>query len=144
MIQITLKARHFYYIAANLKNYSVGQYLPLINRMKKVLSGNTDFEAEFSVEATVSEVIDIYKMLTFLPEGQSNTFNTEMSQLLQPQIIAGATQEGINGIGPDADGNLPDNAYWQLISQGITYTRNNNISIRNSSILVGQSIIDSI
>jgi hypothetical protein len=143
MIQITLKARHFYYIAANLKNSSVGQYLPLINRMKKVLSGNTDLEASFSVEATVSEVIDIYKVLTFLPEGQSNTFNTEMSQLLEPQIIAGATQEGMNGIGPDADGNLPDNAYWQLISQGITYTRNNNISIRNSSILIGQSIIDS-
>lgn len=144
MIEITLKAKHFYYIASNLKNASVSQYISLINRISKSLVGNTDLEASFAVEATVSEVIDIYKVLTMLPEGQTNTLNTEMSQLLQPQIITGATQEGMNGIGPDADGNLPSNAYWQLIAQGITAIRNYNIANRNSSIDIGKSIIDSI
>jgi hypothetical protein len=142
MIEIELKAKHFYYITANLKNASVEKYLALINRIKKVLIGNTDFELSFSVEATASEVIDIYKVLTFLPEGQSNSLNIEMSQLLEPQIIAGATQEGMNGIGPDADGNLPSNAYWQIIAAGITDIRNQNIANRNYLISVGQSIID--
>ena len=144
MIQITLKAKHFYYIAYYLRDRSIQQYYPVINRIAVALAGNSDMTADFTISATVSEVIDIFKILTYLPEGQANKINVEMDDLLGPQIIAGATQEGINGIGPDADGNLPDNAYWQLIAQGITYTKTNNAAIRDSAINTGKSFVDSL
>jgi hypothetical protein len=67
-----------------------------------------------------------------------------MDSMLGSQIIAGATQEGINGIGPDADGNLPDDAYWQIIAKGITYQRNMNTTNRNNAIQIGKDFIDSI
>lgn len=144
MVEITLKAKHYYYIVNCLKEKSVQKYYPVINRIASSLLGNTDLEAQFSVNATPSEVIDIFVMLTYLPEGQANAINVEMDSMLGSQIIAGATQEGINGIGPDADGNLPDDAYWQIIAKGITYQRNMNTTNRNNAIQIGKDFIDSI
>jgi hypothetical protein len=144
MVQITLKAKHFYYVVNYLRDRSIQQYYPVINRIAAVLLGNTDLEAQFSVDATSAEVIDIFKVLTYLPEGQSNILNSEMDDLLTPQIIAGASQEGANGIGPDADGNLPENAYWQIIAQGITYQKSINASARELAIQTGKTFIDSI
>lgn len=143
MIQITLKAKHFYYIANYLRNASIEQYYSLIFRMKDSLKGNTDNELSFSVDATPDEVVAIYRILTALPEGQASSFNAEMGALLQTQITNGAVQEGMNGIGPDADGNLPMNAYWQRIAVGIQDIQANNLVARNNSITIGKSLIDS-
>ena len=144
MVQITLKAKHYYYIIHYLRNASVQQYFSLINRLKTTLLGNTDLEASFDVNASVVEVINMFKTLTILPEGQANRINVEMDDLLTPQITAGVTQEITDGIGPDAEGNLPDNAYWQLIAQGITYAKNLNTVARESAITQGKSFIDNL
>jgi hypothetical protein len=142
MVQIRLKAKHYYYIVHYLRNSSVQQYFSLINRLKITLNGNNDLDAFFDVSASVVEVIDMFKTLTVLPEGQANKINTEMDDLLLPQIVLGIADEQSNGIGPDADGNLPNNAYWQLIAQGITYAKELNTSTKDNAITQGKTFID--
>ena len=142
MVQVRLKAKHYYYIVHYLKNSSVQQYFSLINRLKTALSGNNDLDASFDVNATVVEVIDMFKTLTVLPEGQANRINTEMDDLLMPQIVLGIADEQANGIGPDADGNLPENAYWQLIARGIIYAKELNTAARDNAIQQGKTFID--
>jgi hypothetical protein len=144
MIQITLKSKHFYFIAYHLRNASIIQYISLINRIKSSLNGNNNLEQQFSIDATSYEVIAIYNILTQLPEGQSNSFNDEMSALLEPQIISGIANEQSNGIVPNPDGSFPENAYWQIIGNGIQTTRANNITMRNEAISNGKHLIDTI
>jgi len=144
MVQIRLKAKHYYYIIHYLRNSSVQQYFSLINRLKITLNGNNDLDAFFDVSANVVEVIDMFKTLTVLPEGQSNKINTEMDDLLLPQIALGIADEQAAGIGPDVDGNLPDNAYWQLIAQGIMYAKGLNIGAKDNAISQGKSFIDNL
>jgi hypothetical protein len=144
MVQITLKAKHYYYIIHYLRNASVQQSFSLISRLKTVLTGNNDLEASFTVNANVVEVLTIFKTLTALPEGQANRMNTEMDDLLIPQIVLGIADEQAAGIGPDAEGNLPDNAYWQLIAQGITYTKGLNTTAKDNAITQGKAFIDNL
>ena len=144
MVQIALKAKHYYYIVHYLRNTSVQQYFSLINRLKTALNGNTDLDASFTVSAAVVEVIDMFKTLTVLPEGQANRINVEMDDLLMPQIVLGIADEQAAGIGPDADGNLPDNAYWQLIARGITYAKELNTTAKDTAISQGKAFIDNL
>ena len=144
MVQVRLKAKHYYYIVHYLRNSSVQQYFSLINRLKTALNGNNDLDASFDVNANVVEVVDMFKALTVLPEGQANRINVEMDDLLMPQIALGIADEQANGIGPDADGNLPDNAYWQLIARGITYAKELNTAARDGAIQQGKTLIDQI
>jgi hypothetical protein len=144
MVQIRLKAKHYYYIVHYLRNSSVQQYFSLINRLKITLNGNNDLDAFFDVSANVVEVIDMFKTLTVLPEGQANKINTEMDDLLMPQIVLGMADEQAAGIGPDADGNLPDNAYWQIIAKGIAYAKGLNTAAKENAIIQGKSFIDNL
>ena len=144
MIQITLKARHFYYISYYLRDKSIQNYYFLINKISTALAGNTDEASDFTISATVNEMVDIFKLLTFLPEGQANSINVEMDDMLLPQIKSGISSEIANGTVPDRDGNLPDNAYWQLIAQGISIQKNASINVRNSAIQAGKLFIDQI
>jgi hypothetical protein len=144
MVQITLKAKHYYYIIHYLRNASVQQSFSLISRLKTVLTGNNDLEASFIVSASVVEIITIFKTLTALPEGQANKINVEMDDLLLPQIVLGIADEQAAGIGPDAEGNLPDNAYWQLIAQGITYAKGLNTAAKDNAISQGKAFIDNL
>lgn len=144
MVQIRLKAKHYYYIIHYLRNSSVQQYFSLINRLKTSLSGNNDLDLSFDVNASVVEVIDMFKTLTVLPEGQANRMNVEMDDLLIPQIVLGIADEQAAGIGPDIDGNLPDNAYWQLIARGIIYAKELNTIAKDNAISQGKSFIDNL
>lgn len=142
MIQITLKAKHYYYIVKFLKNYSLEQYFDLFSRIKNALQNNVDNEAEFSVNASLGEIINIYKILTVLPEGQANVINSEMSDMLQTQIQAGAIQEITNGIVADENGSLPENAYWQSLGAALTGYKNENAAIRDADINTGKQLIE--
>jgi hypothetical protein len=144
MVQVRLKAKHYYYIIHYLRNSSVQQYFSLINRLKTSLSGNNDLDLSFDVNASVVEVVDMFKTLTVLPEGQANKINVEMDDLLMSQIVLGIADEQAAGIGPDSNGNLPDNAYWQLIGKGITYAKAINTVNRDNAILQGKDFIDQI
>jgi len=144
MIQITLKAKHYYFIANQLRNFSVEQYFSLMSRIKTALTGNTDLEATFTVDASTDEVVAMFRVLTQLPEGVANVINVEMDDLLMPQIVLGVADEQAAGIGPDADGNLPYEAYWQRTARDITAIKVNNASTRDGMISQGQAIIDRI
>jgi hypothetical protein len=67
-----------------------------------------------------------------------------MDDMLLPQIVLGVADEQANGVGPDANGNLPENAYWQTIARDITYVKTSNTTIRDNIIDTGKSFIDSI
>jgi len=144
MVNIQLKAKHFYFVTYQLRNSSINQYFSLISRIKTVLSGNTNLYALFTVSASPTEVITMFKTLTILPEGVANQINTEMDDLLLPQIVLGVADEQAAGIGPDAEGNLPENAYWQLIAQGITEIKDSNTAAREAAITNGKVLIDQI
>jgi len=144
MVNIELKAKHFYFVTYQLRNSSINQYFSLISRIKTVLVGNTDLNALFSVSASPTEVITMYRTLTVLPEGVANQINIEMDDLLLPQIVLGVADEQANGIGPDAEGNLPENAYWQIIAQGVTQIKDSNVATRDAAINEGKNIIDQI
>lgn len=142
MIQITLKAKHYYFIVNQLRSFSVDQYFTLMSRIKAILTGNTDLEASFTIDASTEEVVDMFGVCTRLPEGVANTINVEMDDLLMSQVITGITAEQAAGIGPDDDGNLPYEAYWQRIARDITAIKARNTATREEMIAAGQSIID--
>lgn len=142
MITIQLKAKHYYYIAYYLRNKSIEQYYKLTNRIKTQLQNNLDMDAMFDIDVHPWEIIDIFSILTNLPEGQATMINAEMMDLLQPQMVTGITSEMMNGILPDLDGNLPENALWQTVAAGITARRNENFTARDAAITYGQQLID--
>ncbi len=144
MIQIQLKAKHFYYIISYLKNASISQYYSLITRIKTLLSNNTDDDALFILSVIPDEVNSIFRLLTSLPEGQATMINAEMMDMLQAQMIAGITNEMMNGIVPNADDSLPENAYWQKLSRMIIFIRDENFNTRDAAILVGKNFINEI
>jgi hypothetical protein len=144
MIQITLKAKHYYFIANQLRNFSIEQYFSLMGRIKTALTGNTNLEASFTVDTNTDEIVAMFRVCTDLPEGVANVINVEMDDLLLPQIVLGVADEQAAGIGPDADGNLPYEAYWQRTARDITRIKASNTSTREAMIAEGQSIIDRI
>ena len=99
-------------------------------------------DAMFDIDVHPWEIIDIFSILTNLPEGQATMINAEMMDLLQPQMVTGITSEMMNGILPDLDGNLPENALWQTVAAGITARRNENFTARDAAITYGQQLID--
>ena len=135
MIQITLKAKHYYYIVRFLKNLSLEDYFSLFSRIKTALDGNTNDDAEFSVNASVEEVVNIYKRLTILPEGQANSINVEMAAMLQTTIQDGVVYEVANGI---VDGD------WKILGEALTHIREENTASRLADIETGKSIINTL
>lgn len=144
MIQIQLKAKHFYYIIYNLKDATIRQYFSLIQTIKTELSGNTDFEEQYTVSVPYYFVTQIFKILTSLPEGQAATINAEMINMLMPQVQTGVMTEMTNGLVPDGDGYLPETAYWQRLAADMTYNKNQNIILRNSAIQQGYELMNQI
>jgi hypothetical protein len=141
-MNISLKAKHFYYISYYLKNSSLEKFFSLFDRIKTALVNNTDLEAEFTIDASIDEILTIYKTLTILPEGQSNVINTEMATMLGIQIQAGAAIEIANGLVVDIDGNIPQGAYWQSLGIVINGIRAENITFRDNAIEEGKKLVD--
>jgi hypothetical protein len=134
MVDITLKANHFYFITYYLKNATIDQYFSLISRIKTALAGNTDLDLSFTISATPDEVITMFRMLTVLPEGMANKINSEMDDLLLPQIALGVADEQASGIEGD----------WHYIAANITETKTNNTAARDNAIQLGKTLIDQI
>lgn len=132
MVDITLKASHFYFITYYLKNGTIDQYFSLISRIKTALAGNTDLNISFTISASADEVITMFRMLTVLPEGVANKINSEMDDLLTTQIEVGYIFETANGIEGD----------WHYIAANITETKTNNTTARDNAIQLGKTLID--
>lgn len=137
MINVTLKAKHYYYILNFIKNNPIFQFVSVVTRIKAALGNNTDDNAEFSISASPSEIGDVYRILTQIPEGVGNVINVEMDQMLQPQILAGVTDEVAN--------NVPEEqAYWQQLASIVQQIKTTNFQTRDNAIIIGKSILASI
>lgn len=143
MIQLQLKAKHFYYVAFALQDKPLRQFAGILNRMKDALIDNTDLNALFTIDVSYNDLISVFTIAAALPEGLSSSINTEMNLLIMPQIQAGVVAEMQLGIVPDADGNLPDTAIYQRIAKTITEIKTGNANAMAIQIGLGQNIINS-
>jgi hypothetical protein len=125
MIQVQLKAKHLYFIANILKNIVAAQFFSLLNRMKTATTGKQDDET-VTVLVTAADLIYIYRILSSKPEGQANMINTEMNEMLLPQIVAGA-QSG--------------NADWIAVATEVPAIRQANWDITANEIIDGKTFL---
>ena len=143
MIQLQLKAKHFYYIAFALQDKPLRQFAGILSRMKDALLDNTDLNALFTIDVSYNDLISVFTIAASLPEGLSSSINTEMNLLIMPQIQAGVIAEIQVGNVADADGNLPEAAIYQRIAKTITEIKTGNANAMAIQIGLGQSIINS-
>lgn len=88
MINISLKAKHFYLIAGHLKDRSAF-YSQVINNSIQVATAGKLEDDTAAIDIEVPKFVEIFQMLSGMPEGQYNRCNSEMMDLLTPQIEAG-------------------------------------------------------
>ena len=143
MIQLQLKAKHFYYIAFALQDKPLRQFAGILSRMKDALLDNTDLNALFTIDVSYNDLISVFTIAAALPEGLSSSINTEMNLLIMPQIQAGVIAEIQAGNVADADGNLPEAAIYQRIAKTITEIKTGNANVMTIQIGLGQSIVNS-
>jgi hypothetical protein len=138
MIQIELKAKHFYLAAdillteaekyTRLQSYlsegsNVGLNIffsqPIIDNIKAVCQVAADDDL-VTVETDVTPFITVFKSLAQKAEGSYNNVNTEMMDLLIPQITTGVTA------------NDPE---WISLNDQITAIRAANLEVVNNDII---------
>jgi len=141
MIQLQLKAKHFYLIADILldefnKYLSSGRYLisgqsiglvttisqPVIDDIRIACQELNDEDlTTIGVDSNV--FISVFKILTQKPEGSYNNINTEMMDLLATQITTGV-------------GN--NDAEWISLNEQVTSIRAENLQVVTNQIANGK------
>lgn len=89
MINVELKSKHYMCIADILFTVAAYESFSTLEKIKAACAGLPDEELVV-VNFPGSTVFQVYNILTYRPEGQFNRINTEMYDLLVPQIQAGA------------------------------------------------------
>jgi len=125
MIPVQLKAKHFYFVANDLKRYSAEEYYTLIKRIAMQCGGFGDDDL-VTVNTSVYDLVKIFTNIASKPEGQANRINTEMMGILTPQIEAGVTA---------------GNEEWIEAAQQIQTIREANWAITDSAIVAGKAFI---
>lgn len=89
MINITLKVKHFKFLAYVLKNIVSNDSFHILNQIKN----NIDIEGDDTDDATINVIpanlIFVYPILSNMKEGEVATINDEMDTMLLPQMQAG-------------------------------------------------------
>lgn len=125
MIQLQLKAKHFFFIANDLKQVAAYQFFSLLNRIKDATVGKTNEEL-VTVETSVDDLVFVFRLLSEKKEGEANMINTEMMGIITPQIQAGA------GAG---------NAEWISAFQQISAVREANWAVTDAAIETGKAFL---
>ena len=123
MIQLDLKAKHYYLIAEILFGFAAYSSFATLEKIKTACLGVADDDL-VSVESDVNTITMVFQILSQKPEGSFNDVNTEMLDLLFPQIAAGV------GAGD------PE---WIQLSNNVTEIRTNNLAVITASIANGKS-----
>ena len=123
MIQLDLKAKHYYLIAEILFGFAAYSSFATLEKIKTACLGVADDDL-VSVESDVNTITMVFQILSQKPEGSFNDVNTEMLDLLFPQIAAGV------GAGD------PE---WIQLSNNVTEIRTNNLAVISASIENGKS-----
>lgn len=125
MLQITLLTKHFFFIANELKNLAAYQYFDLLNNIKAATAQKLITE-EATIQATVEQVTQIFTMLSQKKEGEVNMINTEMLELLTPQIMQNVQQ---------------GNEEWLQLYTQINSIRQTNWAITDAAIENGKTFL---
>lgn len=88
MIQLQLKAKHYYLVADILFGAAAYVSFPILEKIKAACQGLQDNDTA-TVEIDVPTFISVFSILAQKPEGSYNNVNTEMMDMLAPQIQAG-------------------------------------------------------
>lgn len=125
MISVQLKAKHLYFVVNDLKRYSAEEYYTLIKRIAMQCGGVEDDDI-VGITTSVDSLVKIFSNIASKPEGQANRINTEMMQLLTPQI-----QAGVQSGDPE----------WIEAAGRISTIRNSNWAITDEAIIAGKTFI---
>jgi hypothetical protein len=123
MIQLDLKAKHYYLIAEILFGFAAYTSFATLEKIKTACLNVADDDL-VSVESDVNTVTQVFQILSQKPEGSFNDVNTEMLDLLFPQLAAGV------GAGD------PE---WIQLSNNVTEIRTNNLAVVTDSIANGKA-----
>jgi hypothetical protein len=123
MIQVELKAKHYFLIADILFGTAAYVSFPTLEKIKIACQGLQDDDAA-TVEIDVPTFLNVFNILTQKPEGSYNNVNTEMMDMLTSQIQAGI-----------ADGNEE----WISLGEQVTTIRANNLQVVTDAIAGGKN-----
>ena len=122
-ISVELKAKHYYLVAEILFSTAAYESYKTLNSIAVACQGTLDDDLVTLLIAP-EKVFYVYNILTYKPEGQFNRVNSEMYDLLLPQIQAGA-QGG--------------NEQWIWLGTQIQSVRDQNLSVVDNMIANGKS-----
>lgn len=125
MVTIQLQADHFYLITNLLGSIVLKDNFDLVNAIKVATTGKEDTDL-CDVSVDVQKFTDIFQQLSRQPEGVYNRPNTEMMDLLTPQIEA-----GVQAGDPE----------WIQLATNVTAIRNANFEECARYVAAGKEIV---
>ena len=125
MLTVNLKAKHLYYVCNDLRNFAASEYFSLLGRVKAACVDLADDDVA-PVEVSVHDLVKIFNVVAYKPEGQANRINTDMMALLAADMEAGITAQ---------------DAEWIEASTQIEAIRNSNWNIADNAIAAGKAFI---
>lgn len=123
MIDIELKAKHYFLIADIMFSVISSEGFTTLEKIKTATTGATDDQL-VTVSIEPDRFIYVFQILTVKPEGQYNMVNTEMMTLLTPQIEAGIAA---------------GNTEWIYLATQIQTIRENNWTVVPASMVNGKT-----
>jgi hypothetical protein len=123
MIQVELKAKHYFLIADILFGTAAYVSFATLEKIKTACQGLQDDDTA-TVEIDVPTFISVFSILTQKPEGSYNNVNTEMMDMLTPQIQAGVADS---------------NEEWISLGEQVTAIRTTNLEVVTNSIQNGKN-----
>lgn len=123
MIEVQFKAKHYFLIADTLFATAAYVSFPTLEKIKTACQGLNDDDTA-TVEIDIPTFIDVFNVLAQKPEGSYNDINTEMMDMLTPQIQAGIAN---------------DNPEWISLGEQVTAIRAANLEVVTNSIQGGKN-----
>jgi hypothetical protein len=123
MVNIQLKAKHFYAIADI--QFGIAAYASFSNLEKiKVACQNLQDDDLATVETSVDDFLNSFSILSSKPEGMYNMINTEMMDLLIPQIQTGVDNDDPEWIILQTRVQAIRNSNWAVVDNAISSAKN--------------------
>jgi hypothetical protein len=123
MIQVQLKVKHYYLIADILFGIAAYASFQILEKIKVACQGLSDDDVA-TIEIDGASFINVFSVLAQKPEGSYNNVNTEMMDMLTPQI-----QTGVANNDPQ----------WVALNEVITEIRTANLQVVTDAIASGKN-----
>lgn len=123
MINLELKAKHYYLVAEILFGTAAYVSFGLLEKIKTACTGAADDDL-ITVAIDVNSIVFVFTILSQKPEGSYNQINSEMIDLLTPQIATGAAA---------------NNPEWISLGEQVTAIRTDNLAVVTNAIQSGKN-----